>query len=226
MRRVGVVGDVHCESATLERVLDALEEIGVDEVLCVGDLVDGPGDADATLALLEARGVHCVAGNHERWFLEGEQRTLEHATQELSASSTAFIEGLAQQRFYQTPAGRFVLCHGVGSDDEAWLLPDTRGYGLQDIPTLRELMLDRSVQFMIGGHTHERMVRAFPGLTVINAGTIHRKDEQTFTVVDFDAMRVAVYSAKEGETGRLIEEVELPAPGKGDPNPAPRDPPV
>ena len=73
-------------------------------------------------------------------------------------------------------------------------------------------MLDERVQFMLGGHTHQRMVRVFQGLTVVNAGTIHRKDEQTFTVVDFDAMRVAFYSAKEGETGNLIEEVALPPP--------------
>ena len=58
-------------------------------------------------------------------------------------------------------------------------------------------MLDEEVQFMLGGHTHERMIRVFPGLTVINAGTIHRKDEQTFTVVDFAATRVSFYSAAE-----------------------------
>ena len=38
----------------------------------------------------------------------------------------------------------------LGKDDEAWLLPDTRGYALQDIPELRELMLDPNVQFMLG----------------------------------------------------------------------------
>ena len=91
-------------------------------------------------------------------------------------------------------------------------MPDTRGYALQDIPTLRELMLDEDVQFMLGGHTHRRMVRVFQGLTVVNVGTIHRKDEQTFTVVDFDVMRVSFYSAKRGETGTLIEEVPLPPP--------------
>jgi hypothetical protein len=32
-------------------------------------------------------------------------------------------------------------------------------------------------------------------------------------VVDFDAMRVAFYSAAEGTTGQLIEELDLPAPG-------------
>lgn len=212
--RLGVVGDVHCESETLERALDALDTMNVDAVLCVGDLVDGPGDADTTLGILEARKVQCVAGNHERWFLTGEQRTLEYATASISDASRAFIEGLPRVRRYVTPNGNALLCHGVGEDDEAWLLPDTRGYALQDIPTLRELMLDDEIQFMIGGHTHERMVRAFPGLTVINAGTIHRKNEQSFTLLDFGAMRVSAYSAAKGETGKPIEEVELPMVAK------------
>ena len=213
LSRLGVIGDVHCESETLERVLDALETMNVEAILCVGDLVDGPGDADATLGLLETCGVHCVAGNHERWFLNGEQRTLDDATAEVSQTSRAFLESLPKGRRYATPNGNVLLCHGVGGDDEAWLRPDTRGYALQDIPTLRELMLDGDVQFMIGGHTHQRMIRVFPGLTVINAGTLHRKDEQTFMVIDFGAMRVEFYSAAEGKTGELIEELDLPMPG-------------
>ena len=211
--RLGIIGDVHCESETLERVLDVLDRMNVEAVLCVGDLVDGPGDADITLATLDARRVQCVAGNHERWFLAGEQRSLDDATTSISEASRAFLEGLPRVRTYSTPAGNALLCHGVGDDDEAWLLPDTRGYALQDIPTLREMMLDEDVRFMLGGHTHERMVRVFPGLTVVNAGTIHRKNEQTFTLVDFAAMRVGFYSAAQGKTGDLIEELDLPSPG-------------
>jgi predicted phosphodiesterase len=66
LRRLGVIGDVHCESATLGRVLGVLGSMNLDVILCVGDLVDGPGDADATLRMLQARGVECVAGNHDR----------------------------------------------------------------------------------------------------------------------------------------------------------------
>jgi len=213
LSRLGVIGDVHCESETLGRVLDALEAMNVDAVLCVGDLVDGRGDADASLEALEARGVQCVAGNHERWLLAAEQRTLDNATHEINEVSRTFIESLPRVRQYATPSGNVLLCHGVGGDDEAWLLPDTRGYALQDIPALRELMLDEDVQFMLGGHTHQRMVRVFAGLTVVNAGTLHRNYEQTFMVADFGAMRVEFYSAAEGNMGELIEEVELPVPG-------------
>lgn len=212
LSRLGVIGDVHCEAVTLARVLDALGSMRLEAILCVGDLVDGYGDVDRTLSLLEERGVECVSGNHERWLLSGEQRSLENATLEISDASRAFIETLPRTRQYSTPAGGALLCHGVGEDDEAWLLPETRGYALQDIPTLRELMLDSEVQFLIGGHTHHRMVRVFPGLTVVNAGTIYRKDEQSFTVLDFGAMRVSAYSAEEATTGALIEELTLPMP--------------
>ena len=186
--------------------------MNVDAILCVGDLVDGPGDADETLAILESRGVHCVAGNHERWFLEGERRDVADATETLSEGSVRLLRNLSRTRVYDTPAGRAMLCHGVGEDDEAWLRPDTRGYALQDMPTLRELMLDDTIQFMVGGHTHQRMVRVFPGLTVVNAGTIHRKDEQTFTVIDFAERTVGFHSASEQDMGNLIEEVPLPPP--------------
>ena len=209
--RVGVIGDVHCEAETLSRVLDALETMDVDAVLCVGDLVDGPGDADATLGLLEARGVQCVAGNHERWLLEGVRRDVADATESIAATARAFVESLPRTRSYETPGGTAMLCHGVGEDDEAWLRPDTRGYALQDIPTLRELMLDERVEFMIGGHTHQRMVRVFPGLTVVNAGTLHRKDEQTFTVIDFNEMTVTFHSAAK-DCPREIEKTPLPPP--------------
>ena len=96
--RVGVVGDVHCESETLRRVLDALDTLRVDALLSVGDLIDGPGDADETLSILQSRGVECVAGNHERWFLAGERRELENATERVSPESEAFLRSLPKFR--------------------------------------------------------------------------------------------------------------------------------
>ncbi|MGB5812834.1 MAG: metallophosphoesterase family protein [Polyangiales bacterium] len=210
LERCGVIGDVHCEAEALERVLDALDSMNVSTVLCVGDLVDGYGDADATLGILESRGVQCVAGNHERWLLAGTQRTLAHATQAVKDESRTFIESLPKTRHYGTANGNALLCHGVGEADEAWLLPDTKGYALQDIPSLRELMLDDEVRFMIGGHTHERMVRVFQGLTVINAGTLHRKNEQSFTVIDFDGLTIDFHAAAPGHALLLHQPLPIP----------------
>ncbi len=212
--RVGVIGDVHCQADALERVIATLGEASLDAILCVGDIVDGPGDADVTCSLLRASEVQCVAGNHERWLLAGEHRSLDGATQNISAETRAFLQGLPKLRRYETPCGNLLLCHGVGEDDESMLRPDTRGYGLQDIPALRDLMLDPSVDFMVCGHTHQRMVRQFVGLIVVNAGTLYDKFEQSFVAIDFAKCEVIFYSAAHKNFGETLETVELPLPKK------------
>src|SRR5690606_36226100 len=83
LSRIGVLGDIHCQEATLERALAFFhDELQVDAVLAVGDIVDGPGDADRTVALLREAKTLTVRGNHERWLLTGEQRPLPDATLE------------------------------------------------------------------------------------------------------------------------------------------------
>jgi predicted phosphodiesterase len=168
--RLLMLGDVHAESESVQRVLDHADaQPGRDASLCVGDIVDGVGDADATLEVLRERGVITVAGNHERWFLHDEMRHLANCTPTLRPENRAMLEGLPRTLRLPTIAGGAILCHAVGEDDESFLRSTTRGYDLQ-IEALRELMLDPSVQYMLAGHTHERMVRRFQGLVVVNGG--------------------------------------------------------
>ena len=101
--------------------------MNVDAVLCVGDLVDGPGDADETLGdiLREPWRSSASAGNHERWLLGGRASAKPRTchSRRSTPKSEAFIRGLERMcGRYDTPAaGRAILCHGVGDDDEAWL---------------------------------------------------------------------------------------------------------
>ncbi len=210
--RVGVVGDVHGQDVALDRALGFFQRKGADAVLCVGDLVDGPGDVDRSVELLRQAGAYVVAGNHERWFLHGEQRRVADATLALLDATRAFIDALPSTRLFSTPAGGVLLCHGVGEDDMAELRPDTNGYALQDIPALRELMLDPEVGYAIGGHTHERMVRRFQGVTFLNAGTLLPSHDPCVLWVDFEARTYAFHDASPEGALEAREEGELPTP--------------
>lgn len=212
LRRVGVLGDIHAEHERLATALRFLAEQGVDATFAVGDLVDGPGDADRTLSLLREFGVLAVRGNHERWFLDGERRDKPDATQTLEEANRSYLHSLPITREHSTPSGRLLVCHGVGDDDLAVLEPETRGYALQDIPTLRELMLRSDLQFMLGGHTHKRMVRPFPGLTVINAGTLFREHQPCFGVVDFERRRLEFFELSSATTVERGPTFEVPSP--------------
>jgi predicted phosphodiesterase len=212
VRRVGVIGDVHGEDRRLEGVLELFVMSEVDRVLVVGDLVDGYGDVARTLMLLEDAGVDAVRGNHERWFLAGEERGLRLATRELPERSVAYLRALPVTRRYETPRGGLLLGHGVGEDDMSFLRPDTVGYGLQDIGALRELMLDPETQYYIGGHTHLRMVRAFAGLVVVNAGTLFRDDEAVVALVDFEREEVQFHAVGDDSPPIPLERHVLPRP--------------
>jgi predicted phosphodiesterase len=215
LRRLGLIGDVHTEDALLASVLRFLEQQALDAIACTGDISDGGGDVDRSCSLLRDHGVLTVSGNHDRWLLAGDHASIRDATRDASPDTRAFLAGLPETISLPTPRGGALLCHGVGEDDMAVLRPDTRGYALGVIPELRELMLDPSVSYMLGGHTHQSMVRKFVGVTVVNAGTLHRRYSPGFCIVDFAAEEVAYYLCSG-------DEVHL---GHTEPLPRPADPP-
>jgi len=60
-----VISDVHSNLPALETVLTAVEEAGVDELWCLGDLVGYGADPDACTALIRERCEVCLVGNHD-----------------------------------------------------------------------------------------------------------------------------------------------------------------
>ena len=216
LRRVGAIGDVHAESDTLEVALTTLRRRGVDAILQVGDIVDGEGDIERTLELLQAPDVLGVRGNHERWLLQDTVRSLPfaHARSELSERALFHVESLPTTRMLATMTGRAMLCHGVGEDDMAKLLPEHDISALADIPALRALVDAGEYEWMVAGHTHKRMARVFGGVRVVNAGTLCRADGAGFCEIDFESERVTWFDVD--ERGRVREM----GGGKIEPEPA------
>jgi predicted phosphodiesterase len=207
--RYGVIGDVHCEEKRLEESITTLLKAGAETLIQVGDIVDGRGSLERCVELLKVHDVHTIAGNHERWFLAGDMRSLPDATLQTDEASRSYLASLPPTRRFETSQGDLLVCHGVGEDDMVNLRPDTRGYGLQSVmPSLRPLLLDESLAFMIGGHTHQRMVRSFEGLTVINAGTLHDHGPAGFILVDVEAGEVRCWDF-DGTRAKPGESLEL-----------------
>jgi predicted phosphodiesterase len=65
MALYGVLGDIHGNLEALRAVLAALDQRGVRELLCVGDVVGYNADADACAALLRRRNARVILGNHD-----------------------------------------------------------------------------------------------------------------------------------------------------------------
>jgi predicted phosphodiesterase len=198
--RLGLIGDVHAEDALLERAFALFAARGAEALLCVGDIVDGPGDAERTCALLQQHGVLAVRGNHDRWLGRNTMRDLPDATpiNALSSSSRGYLASLPVTRALDTPLGKAMLCHGLGSSDMSGVAPDDAGYALESNLDLQELIDDPDLVLVFNGHTHRAMVRRFGGLTIVNAGTLFREHQPGVAIVDFDALAVTWVSLANG----------------------------
>jgi len=209
LRRVGVLGDIHCEDDRLETALRFFETGRLDLICSVGDIVDGPGDPNRTIELLIEHDVACVRGNHERWLLKDEMRDLPDANTwlDFNPSPWEFVKNLPLWRKLETATGAALLCHGLGEDDMAGVLPWNDASTRHLNQALWKLVDSHEYDFVINGHTHRRLVQKFDDLTLINAGTLFRNHAPCCLIVDFEA-RVAEYFNMPGE-GKIIEAEKI-----------------
>lgn len=191
LRTIGVIGDIHCEDKYLEVALKFLVTAHLDKLMCVGDIVDGPGDINLCCQLLQEYNVLTVRGNHDRWLLAKERRDFPGITgltcmDDLAVSTYNFLNNLPLTLSFETNLGRLLLCHGLGTDDMGSIQPDDYGYALEANLSLNRLIRDNQYRFVINGHTHKRMVKQIKHLTIINAGTLFHVHQPCFLIVDFE----------------------------------------
>jgi predicted phosphodiesterase len=179
--RALLIGDIHTEAVLLRKVIAHGRRAGVDAILSVGDIVDGPGDPLACVAQLRGEGALVVRGNHERWLAEG--RPMEPYP--YGSAELEWLTSLPVTREIDTPTGRVLLVHGVGADDSAELDAYTRDQALESLEPLWRVVRAGEHRWMIGGHTHRAMVRTIERLTIINPGTLVLEQDPSFVLADF-----------------------------------------
>lgn len=212
LSRCGLLGDIHAEEARLARAIELFRAHALDAILFVGDVVDGEGDADACVRALTDCGALGVRGNHERWLLAGTMRSLPHAhvAASLAPETLEALRALPPTRTFDTPIGDALLCHGVDDDDMERLRPSDDELTIHDNIPFEKLRRRGDVAIMMGGHTHERMVRDFGDIVVINAGTLAREHADAgCVIVDFDRGRATFHRFDESGV-RLREDGSYP----------------
>lgn len=64
---LALISDIHGNLAALEAVLGRLDRLGVNDVLCLGDVGGYYPELDACADLLRARRIPCLMGNHDKY---------------------------------------------------------------------------------------------------------------------------------------------------------------
>ncbi len=174
MIRIGIVGDVHACDAELERMLDHLCGLGLDRLCCVGDIVNGPGDPNRCVELLQFSDVLTVRGNHDRWLLEGTQMFPDaHRIEDLAPATVAFLRSLPESvELEPASGGRLLLCHGLAENDMNGITADDYGYALEANDELQELLRRRRFRLVLKGHRHRPAIWRIGDMTLADVGAL------------------------------------------------------
>lgn len=176
--RIGLLADIHGNSAALAATLEGATREGVERILCAGDCVGYYYDPGTCLDLLAEWDVECVRGNHED-LLAGLVRepsiaddlhrrygsALAQAASSLSPRHLAYLEGLPVRKQTTIGGRRILLCHGSPWDPDLYVYPDAA-------PGTFERCSESGADIVVMGHTHYRLTRTSGSTTIVNPGSV------------------------------------------------------
>jgi predicted phosphodiesterase len=174
--RVALISDQHGNDVAFQAALNDAARVGADEVLCLGDAVQGGTQPAETLDRLAAFGVETVLGNADAFLLEipvdspepVTERQLEVRDWTLAQLGSSHLE---QIRAFKPVVRRehdgvaLVLFHGSPRSYDDVLLPELGGEAL-------EPFLGHDAALLAGGHTHLQWTRRIGDALYVNPGSV------------------------------------------------------
>lgn len=170
--RLGIVSDIHCNIAGLERALELMAPF--DELWCAGDSVFQFRWSNDVVAKLRDVGAKVVLGNHEETILgrDGERAL---SSPKVDQDLVAWMREQPYRLEERIDDKTVVMTHG--SPWEPW-----REYHYPH-ETIWSKAAELPCDTLIVGHTHYKMAQRFGSVLVINPGSTgdprdHRNDFQ------------------------------------------------
>jgi putative phosphoesterase len=179
---VAIITDIHGNLPALEAALARIEELGIDEVYCGGDLVGYGPYPNEVCALIEERGIPTIYGNydyaigrdledcgcayvdqHDR---ELGQRSVDWTLAHTDADAKAFMRGLPFERRFHVGNNQVHLVHGSPRKVNEYLFED------KPARLYERLARAEDAGTLVFGHTHKPWIHTYGGVLFVNCGSV------------------------------------------------------
>src|SRR3954447_11384340 len=179
---VAIVTDIHANRPALQAALRRIDELGIEDVYCGGDLVGYGPHPNEVCALIQERAIPTIYGNYDYAIARdlhdcgcayitphdreiGQQSvewTLEHTDQR----SKDFMRELPFDLRFTVGETSVHLVHGSPRKVNEYLFEDKPASLYERLAAAEE---DRALVF---GHTHKPWVREYGGVLFVNCGSV------------------------------------------------------
>ena len=174
--RLALLSDQHGNDVAFRAVLEAIERLGVEDVVCLGDVAQGGDEPAQTLDRLAALGCETVLGNADAFLLEVPTDSNEPVTEaqlerrewtlaQLDDSHLEQIRSFAPVVRREIGGVRMLFFHGSPRFYEDVLLPESGADAL-------EPFLGHDAALLAGGHTHLQWTRRIGDGLYANPGSV------------------------------------------------------
>jgi putative phosphoesterase len=180
--RIAVITDIHGNLPALEASLDAIEQIGVDEVFCGGDLVGYGPHPNEVCALIQDRAIPTIYGNYDyaiardlddcgcayvtRHDRELGQRSVAWTLEHTDQAAKEFMRELPFDLHFPVGGRDVHLVHGSPRKVNEYLFED------KPARLYERLAAAESDQVLVFGHTHKPWIHTYGGVLFVNCGSV------------------------------------------------------
>ncbi len=180
--RIGIISDIHGNLPGLEACLRTLDDEGVDQIVCLGDLVQfGPYPAEV-IDLLQRDNIDTVQGNCDRAVAKGRDDTgdsfenvhwdnlafemLQWTKDQITPEQKRYLKKLPSELRFNIGSRRILCVHGLPGNINGSIQ-------LNVASEVYDYMFSRnSCDILILGHTHEMLLQPRGNRLIINPGSI------------------------------------------------------
>jgi predicted phosphodiesterase len=178
--RIALISDLHASEVALEATLRDIRRVGVDQIICLGDVATlGPRPKEI-IARLRQLGCPCILGNHDEFLFNPAilstytevpiiVQAVDWCREQLSQDELDFLRGFhaSLEIDLDGRAGnKLFLYHGTPRSHMEELVATTPPEQVD------RMLAGHEATVMAGGHTHFQMLRQHHGILLVNPGSV------------------------------------------------------
>ena len=225
--KIAIITDIHSNIFALEAVLKDIENKGIENMYCLGDLVGYGPFPNEVINLIKEKNIPTVQGNYDQSVgeelfacgcdykddkvMELGAKSLYWSQENTTDENKKWIRELPEKIEFELEGQKILLVHGSPRKNNEYLYENSK--------ELEEIADIINANIMIFGHTHKPFYKQVKGIHMINAGSAgkpkHGNPNATYMIIDvnIDDIKTKMVEVEYDyeKMAKAIEDSEIPS---------------
>jgi putative phosphoesterase len=162
---IALISDIHGNHIALKEVLNAIDQLGIKEIYCLGDILGYYPQVNECCEELQKRNVQCILGNHDWYMISNTDCPRSNSANDCLQYQRDIISSENLKWISEFPVirkiGNLTIVHGGWNNPIDEYFVPTSGY-FESI----------SGSCFASGHTHKQVIKQFGKKLYCNPGSV------------------------------------------------------